>query len=393
MTANAVAVLGLSVLCGASLLWWTAQVVLFLIGRGRVRQVSQLEPVSPDGGWPRLSLVMPARDEAAHLEAALTLKLSSSYPNLELVLVNDRSTDDTGAIAERLAAKDPRLKVVHLSSVPEGWLGKLHAMAKGFEACTGEFVLFSDADVFIAPGVFERVISAAQREPLDFVCIFPTIRPGGALLRMALATMFRVLMLFTRPWAVRDPKSKASVGVGAFNLVRRSALAKTKGLEWLKLETGDDVALGAMMKKAGARCEMFLGGEDVHLEFYPSFAAMMRAVEKNGASAPAPMLLLGGAMLVALEAGFLAGFAVGGGWAWASASMLVVSALLAWRVAVWVRAPIATSPITWLGSIPFSFVLVRSVLLAVARGGIVWRGTFYPTKVIAQGRRYFSGNL
>jgi hypothetical protein len=179
----------------------------------------------------------------------------------------------------------------------------------------------------------------------------------------------------------------------AFNLVRRSALAKTKGLEWLKLETGDDVALGAMMKKAGARCDMLLGGEDVHLEFYPSFTSMMRAVEKNGASAPAPMLLLGGAMLVALEAGFLAGFAVGGAWAWASAAMLVVSALLAWRVAVWVRAPIATSPITWLGSIPFSFVLVRSVLLAVARGGIVWRGTFYPTKVIAKGRRYFSGNL
>jgi cellulose synthase/poly-beta-1,6-N-acetylglucosamine synthase-like glycosyltransferase len=124
--------LALAALCGLSLLWWTAQVVLFLVGHGRVRQVSQLEPVAPEGGWPRLSLVMPARDEAAHLEAALTLKLSSSYPNLELVLVNDRSTDETGAIAERLAAKDPRLKVVHLSTVPErATAGAAHSRRSG----------------------------------------------------------------------------------------------------------------------------------------------------------------------------------------------------------------------------------------------------------------------
>ncbi|MBL8922924.1 MAG: glycosyltransferase [Myxococcaceae bacterium] len=380
----------LSIVCAVSLAWWAAQLVLFLVGGGRVRRLSALESAMPDGGWPRLSLVMPARNEAAHLEAALSLKLASSYPNLELVLVNDRSTDDTGSIAERIAAKDARLKVVHLAELPEGWLGKLHAMAKGLEACTGEFVLFSDADVFIAPGVFEKVISTAQREALGFLCVFPRITPGGAVLRLAITTMFRVLTLFTRPWAVSDPRSSASIGVGAFNLVRRSALAKTKGLEWLKLETGDDVALGWMMKASGARCDIFFGGDDVHLEFYPSFGVMMRAVEKNGASAPAGLLVLGALILLVLEAGFFAGFAVGGAWAIAAAVILVGGPVLAWRVARWAGTPAGPAPITWLGVFPFSFVLVRSALLALVRGGVSWRGTFYPTKVIARGRRYFA---
>jgi hypothetical protein len=333
---------------------------------------------------------MPARDEARYLEAALMKKLAGSYPNLELVLVNDRSTDDTRAIAERLAAKDPRLKVVHVTELPEGWLGKLNAMARGFEACTGDFVLFSDADVHIEPGVLERVLSDAQRGGLDFVAIVPRMDLRGPVLQLALATMFRILMLFSRPWAVRDPASKVGMGVGAFNLVRRSALAKTKGLEWLKLETGDDVALGQMMKASGARCDVLLGHDQVHLEFYPTFGAMMRAVEKNGASAPAPLLLLGGGILLTAELGFFAGFALGGVWPWAAASVLVGSVPLALFVSRWLKTPAGPSVTPWLGAVPFVFVLVRSTLLAVMRGGIVWRGTFYSTKTIAAGRRYFA---
>ncbi|MDX2012475.1 MAG: glycosyltransferase family 2 protein [Myxococcaceae bacterium] len=380
-------ILLLTIGCVASLAWWSAQGVLFLVGRRRIRKTSVLETAPPQGGWPLLSVVMPARNEAEHLAAALSLKRSSTYPNLELVVVNDRSTDATGAIAEQVAAEDPRVRVVHLTTLPDGWLGKVHAMARGLEACTGELVLFSDADVFIAPGVFEKVVSAAQREGLDFLCIFPRIKPADVVLQAALATMFRVLLLFSRPWSMSDRRSKAAVGVGAFNLVRRTALAKTKGLEWLKLETGDDMALGGMLKASGARCEFFLGGEDVHLEFYPSFSVMMRAVEKNGAAAPAPVLVGGAAVLVVLELGLFAGLFLGGPWAVAAAVMVVASVWLSASVARLTHTPVGPSAVTWLGSLPFAFVVVRSAVLAVARGGVRWRGTFYPTKQIAQGRR------
>src|SRR5262249_8214682 len=96
--------------------------------------------------WPRLTLVIAARDEAAELEAALRSRLAEDYPDLELVVVDDRSTDGTGAIVDRLAAEDPRIVPIHLKTLPEGWLGKLHAMHQGVQRARGEWILFTDAD-------------------------------------------------------------------------------------------------------------------------------------------------------------------------------------------------------------------------------------------------------
>lgn len=382
-------VLTLQVLCTVSLAWWFAQLVLLLGGARRMAKVASLS-ATPPGAWPKLSLVMPARNEAAVLDRALEIKLASSYPNLELVLVNDRSTDETGAIADRYAAKDPRLTVVHLTTLPPDWLGKLHAMAKGFEATTGDYVLFSDADVEIAPGVFERVIAECERRQLDFLAVFPAVRLSGLLMNLALGTMFRVLLLFSRPWAVRDPRSNAYMGVGAFNLVRRSALARTKGLEWLKLETGDDVALGWMMKRAGFRCDAILGGDEVALDFYPTFGAMVRAVEKNGGSAPFPALVGGIGVMTMVELGFFAGFALPAPWSWSAAGVLLIAPFVAFLSSRWLRYPAWSSPITWAGVLVLGVVMIRSAVLCLVRGGVRWRDTFYPIDTIAAGRRMFS---
>ncbi len=381
--------LALQVVCAVSVAWWLAQLVLLLGGARRMAKVSTLS-TTPPATWPKLSLVMPARNEAAVLERALATKLSASYPNLELVLVNDRSTDETGAIADRYAARDPRLKVVHLSTLPPDWLGKLHAMAKGFEATTGEYVLFSDADVEIAPGVFERVIAECERRRLDFLAVFPAVRLSGLLMNLALGTMFRVLLLFSRPWAVKDPRSSAYMGVGAFNLVRRSALLRTKGLEWLKLETGDDVALGWMLKRGGFRCDAILGGDEVALDFYPTFGAMVRAVEKNGGSAPFAALLGGIGVMTIVELGFFAGLALDAPWRWLAAAVLLVAPFVSLLSARWLRYPVWSSPITWAGVLVLGLVMIRSALLCLVRGGVRWRDTFYPIATIAAGRRMFS---
>lgn len=378
----------LQVIAVVSLVWWSTQALLLIRAWFGVRRVDQLDS-APPAQWPKLSVVMPARNEGAHLEAALRAKLASSYPNLELVLVNDRSTDDTGAIAERLAATDARLRVVHLTELPDGWLGKLYAQQRGLEACSGEYVLFSDADIVIAPGTFERVMAECERRSLDFLTIFPKVHPRGFVLQLSLATMFRTLILFTRPWAVRDRSSSAFMGVGAFNLVRRSALAKTKGFEWLKMETGDDVALGQMMKRSGAACDVVLGGEAVSLEFYPSFTVMMRAVEKNGGSGPMPVIVVFVLFLVLLELGFVAGFAVGGAFFWAALAAVFATPIVSVLVSRFLHTPAATSPVAALGAIPFGFVMVRSSVLALIRGGVRWRDTFYPLPVVKAGRRVF----
>lgn len=279
-----------AVLTALGALYWLTMAALLLRVVRSVPSVQGLR-APPPGKWPRLSLIMPARDEEHTLEPALRSKLGNTYPELELVLVDDRSTDATGAVADAFARAEPRLQVVHVSHLPEGWLGKVHAMQRGLERASGEWVLFSDADVHLAPGMLERVIAHAEHEGLDHVCVLPRITSPCFLLQATISTFFRVICTGARLWAVPDPRSSAAVGIGAFNLVRRSALERSPGLEWLKMEIGDDVALGMMLKRSGARPAVLNGRSEVSLEFYPSLRALSRSLEKNGASIPFPALL------------------------------------------------------------------------------------------------------
>jgi hypothetical protein len=377
----------LTVLTAVSGLYWVTMVLL-------VRRLRRVVPAllglrtPPPARWPRVSLVMPARNEEATLEPALRSKLRDTYPGLELILVNDRSTDATGAVAEALARTEPRLRVVHVDTLPAGWLGKVHAMQRGSEQASGEWLLFSDADIHLEPGLLERVIAYAEHEGRDHVCVLPTLTCTGPVLQATLSTFLRTTFVGARLWAVPDPRSSAFIGVGAFNLVRRAALVRSPGLEWLKMEIGDDAALGLMLKRYGARQAVLSGGSAVSLEFYPSYPALTRALEKNGASLPFPALLVANLLLGALECGFLAGLLSG------HAPLMLVS------VAAWLLASIATEELCrwlgfrrwlvllpFLGVLPLMWAIIRAGVLALIRGGVVWRGTFYPTAAVRAGGR------
>ncbi len=164
----------LTLLVVASAAYWGAMVLLLLRVVRAVPVLSKLR-TTPPAKWPRVSLIMPARNEERTLEAALRSKLEETYPDLELILVNDRSTDATGSIADTLARVEPRIQVVHVGLLPEGWLGKVHAMQRGYERASGEWVLFSDADIHLAPGVLEQVLAYAEQERCDHVCVLPEV--------------------------------------------------------------------------------------------------------------------------------------------------------------------------------------------------------------------------
>ncbi|MEZ4389846.1 MAG: glycosyltransferase family 2 protein [Polyangiales bacterium] len=358
------------------------------------REVPRLgDDESPEPAtWPTVSLIIAARDEADDVEAALRARLNDGYPALEVVAVNDRSTDATGAILDRIAAEDPRLKVIHLDELPEGWLGKLHAMHRGVEASTGEWVLLSDADVHFAPGTLRRVLAACTARGLDHFGALPTFRPQRPMLDAVIDVFGRNLILAGRLWAVSDPRSDAAVGGGLFNLFRREAYRRTAGLPWLKLEVADDVALAQMLKASGARTAVYDCIGWISLDFYPSVRAFVHGVEKNSFAVlgrySMARLTATSALLLAIEFGWLAGLALP--WpaarlvaAVTGALMVGVSAAAVWRMG----RRLSRVPLLPLATLVFVYAAMRGGILSLLRGGVVWRGTLYETRLLREGSR------
>ena len=380
-----------AIILALSALYW----IHLAIQLGRARRtpcLASLEPPAPPR-WPSLSLIIPACNEADTLGPAMASRLAEDYPDLEMVLVDDRSTDGTGAIAEAAAAHDPRVRVLHLDTLPDGWLGKVHALHRGVEQARGEWLLFTDADVHLAPGTLRTVIGHAEARGLDHLAVLPELRRGDFALELALSTFCRLITVALRPSAIEDPRSRASFGVGAFNLVRRSALERSPGLSWLKMEVVDDIALGQMLKRSGARASVARGDGAVSLDFYRSAGELIRGIEKNGF---ATLGSFNYAQLAAMVLGFLViecaplGAVAAFGHPLVRVSGLAILALAlglcAWTARLYGRrmAPALLYPV---GLALLMAGEVRSGWLAARQGGVTWRGTLYPLDQLRAGMR------
>jgi len=351
------------------------------------RLPTEVEPLT---SWPKVSLIVPACNEGAAMEAATMAKLASDYPNLEVILVDDRSTDATTEIVNRLAASDPRVRGLRIDALPAGWLGKVHALHRGAQIATGDWLLFSDADVHMAPSLLRRVIATVERRELDFVGMMPHIWPRSFVLDAAIASLYRIIIIASRLWKVSDPRSRVAAGNGVFNLARRTAFEKTQGFEWLKLEILDDQVLAQMMKRSGARCSALDPKDDLALHFYPSLGEMMRGLEKNGyvffgQLRPVQMIMTMALVLF---------FEVGPALALVRAETRLAGALIfGVLVAVQVglaragRRRLLSAFVPLLGVLLLMVFCVRAAVLAHVRGGIVWRGVLYPLEALRKGAR------
>ena len=376
------AVIGLAYALAST--WGTALVV-----RGVPVLLRDRSP--PPGRWPRVSLIVPARNEVETLGPAMRSRLAEGYPALEVVLVDDRSTDGTGALVDAIAAEDSRVRALHLDSLPPGWLGKLHAMSEGLRRATGEWILFSDADVHLAPGTIARAVSLAEAQRLDHLSILPQLDPATWLVDAALASFTRTGLVLGRVWLVSDPRSKVGGSVGAFGLVRRDALERSPGIEHLRLEVADDLALGQMLKSTGSRSALANGRELVRIHWYRSLAELTRGTEKGAAVFDhhlLPALCWTGA-LGALELGpFLAAaFAPSAIAHWmglGGAALLLGSTLWMCRFAGQRTLPALLSP---LGVVVNGVLLLRAAVVGKIRGGVQWRSTLYSPQELRPGRR------
>jgi glycosyltransferase involved in cell wall biosynthesis len=350
-------------------------------GRRTLQRLEALEPAAGDN-LPLISVVVPARNESRAVKAALTSILRQDYPWLEVVAVDDRSTDDTGAILDRLGRVYPRLRVFHLESVPTGWLGKNHALHFGARHAQGELILFTDADVVMKPGTLRRAVRYFRENRLDHLALGPRVICRSAILETAIAGFTLLFGLSVRPWKARDPRSRESVGIGAFNLVRAEAYRAAGGHERIANRPDDDLRLGRLLKQAGYRQDVVLGNGFVEVEWYGSIREMAQGLTKNlfaGVNYRLSVVFLVTVLVPLVYVWPFLGMFVTSGAAWVLNAVIAVFLL---TIAAG-NARVHGHPVWMALFLPVSFLFLlgllwKSTLTTLWRGGIEWRGTHYP---------------
>jgi glycosyltransferase involved in cell wall biosynthesis len=350
-------------------------------------------PETQRNDLPVLSVVIPACNEANHLEEALQSLLAQDYPDLEIILVNDRSVDDTAAIMQRLASSDSRIHALDIQVLPPGWLGKVHALHCGLARARGDLVLFTDADVHFGAGFLRKTVGYLLEQGLDHLTIGPEARSTRFWQEAANHYFGGMFCLGLNVADLERSGSDAYIGIGAFNLVRRRALLRTPGFPWLRMEVLDDVGLGLMLKRAGARTGFLIGYKELWLSWYPSIREMARGLEKNMFGAMCRFSYLRLALLTALSLLALFGPLVALAQPFALwPRLLGAGALTASAVSAWYYHrrtnhnwwPLFLAPAAGLILLA---ILIRSGWKCFRRGGIEWRGTFYPVEKLKAGQR------
>jgi cellulose synthase/poly-beta-1,6-N-acetylglucosamine synthase-like glycosyltransferase len=363
---------------------------LFALGVRTRRALIDLGGAPPPGPFPALTVVVPCRDEARGVDAAVRSLLAQDLPDLQVVAVDDRSTDGTGELLDRLAARDARLEVIHVAALPPGWLGKNHACAAGARRARGGWILFTDGDVVFAPGALRRALGAATARRLGHLAVAPTfVAPGFA--ERAFVTAFAALLApALRLWELPRAGTRAFFGVGAFNLVRRDAYEAAGGHARIPLEVVDDVKLGLLLRRSGVPQGAAASGL-VSVRWQHGLAPSVAGLVKNAFAAVEyrlPVALAGAAGLLLLGAGpvVLAAAAPSAAARGVALAALAVSVL---HHARWARAQagargaeglLMPACATVLGA-----VLLGSALAARARGAVLWRGTRYPLDEVRSG--------
>jgi glycosyltransferase involved in cell wall biosynthesis len=341
---------------------------------------------------PLVSIIVPARNEERDIEQSLTRLLELDYDNYEVIAVNDRSTDRTGDIMEAVASRPAahgRLRVLHHRELPAGWLGKTHAMWTAANSANGDWLLFTDADVQFKPDSVRRALAYAEAERADHVVVFPQMimkRPGEFMMIAFFQTMF---VFGHRPWKVADPKSKDHMGVGAFNMIRRSTYEAVGTYEALRMEVLDDMKLGKVVKNAGFAQRNVFGEDLISIRWARGARGVVENLTKNFFAVLSFQwwrTLLSAFGLAFLNLMPFLGMCLAHGWerlpyAIALASMFLIYLGMSWRSKVpayyFLLHPVSTAL--------FVYTLLLSMCHALWNDGIIWRGTRYPLEELRKG--------
>ena len=340
---------------------------------------------------PRVSIIVPGRNEAESVERCLQRLISIDYPDFEIIAINDRSTDATGILMDGVAlghTSEPKLQVLHIRELPPGWMGKQHAMWQAAQRATGDWLLFTDADVSFHPEVLRRAVAYAEAKSCDHLVVFPSycLRLDEQIFMAGFQMLF---ILGHRPWKVADPKAPDWIGLGPFNMVRRSAYEKVGTWEALKMEVIEDMKLGKLIKQNGLSQRNVYGPGLLPWRWGKGALGISRNLAKNMFALLAFRWGKATGALALMLAIFLLPLA---GVIWApSWAKLPYAAALACLAGLYVGMGKRTPVPAWtflvypLSVLMIAATLLRSMAHAAWHRGVVWRGTHYKLEELRKG--------
>lgn len=352
--------------------------VIFIRG---ARSIPKLEDGPAQTTGPLVSVIFAAKDEGPNIEQALGSMLAQSYAQLEFIAVNDRSTDDTGAVLGRMATLDRRIRVVHVKDLPAGWLGKNHALHVGAGMANGEYLLFTDADIVFDRDAIARAVPVMENG-VDHLTLGPELVSPSPLLELAVTYFTLGFFLLFRPWKVSDWNRPEHVGIGAFNLVRTSLYRGFGGHTRIALRPDDDIKLGRLVKLNRGRQVIMNGIGVIRVRWYSSVAELANGLRKNTfAGMRYSVWMAVGAVAMQLVVNiwpFIAVFTTTGLLRWLNLVSALVLMLLLAAVSAGLRGRIWIAIGYPIAALIFVGIIIDSTWRTLRRGGIEWRGTFYP---------------
>lgn len=371
-------------LCLIGLVWLRRHLDLNRAGRHPI--LSPADAGGEAGPLPRLTVLVAAKDEQANIGTCLSGVLAQHYADLEVVAINDRSADRTGEIIAEFAARDARVKPVHVDTLPAGWTGKNHAMHQGVRQATGEYVCFTDADCqFHAPELLAAAVRVAQRQRLDFLSVLPELEAHTFWERVVQPPAGAVLVFWFPPEKVNDPHSTRAYANGAFMLMSRECYDGLGGHEQAKAAIGEDMQFARRAKRLGRRLFVIRGGGMYSVRMYVGLRAIWNGWTRifYCCFGSFPRLLLSVAFLsifsllpyVSLLLSPFGG-PVGTGIAAAAAGAIVVQQTVLWRFYA-----LGGMPRPWALTYPLGAALCLGMTInamsRLAGLSIHWRGTTY----------------
>ena len=374
-------------------LGWLWQAVASLRGMPRLADLTSAEaanlPPLPTSQRPHLTVIVPACNEEATIQTTLRSLLASTGICLQIIAIDDRSTDSTGekmdeVAAEAAASGGPhQLEIVHISTLPQGWLGKPHAMAMGAQQAIAPWLLFTDGDVEFQPQALELALRKALSTQADHFVLVPSLIYHSTGERAMLAAMQSLAQWTVRLWKVSTPRARDFIGVGGFNLLRRDVYTRIGGFESLRMEVLDDLRLGWRIKRAGYAQRVAVGPGLVRIRWIPGALSVVQLMEKNGFAIYRyrVWLHLLACLAISLQVFWPLVAIAAGGWpmlagllTYAAIGLVYAAGRRVTQVAPWHVVFFAPA-----GALVV-FAFLRSMILALLRRGVDWRGTRYPLK-------------